>query len=72
MCSSVLRTATGALRRCGSHRKGDELWRWRDPLWAQAQGKVLRELGTQAWADAQRHLAHVLHVALKKQGRRPG
>src|SRR5258707_3899188 len=42
------------------------------PLWAQAQGKVLRELGTQAWADAQRRLAHVLHVALKKRGRRPG
>ena len=38
------------------------------PLWAQAQGKVLRELGTQAWADAQRRLAHVLHVALKKRG----
>ncbi len=38
------------------------------PLWAQAQGKVLRELGTQAWAGAQRRLAHVLHVALKKRG----
>jgi len=26
------------------------------PLWAQAQDKVLRELGTKAWADAQRRL----------------
>ena len=39
------------------------------PLWAQAQGKVLRELGTKAWADAQRRLTYLLHVAVKK--RRP-
>ena len=39
------------------------------PLWARAQDKVLRELGTTAWADAQRRLAHVLRVAVKK--RRP-
>ena len=41
------------------------------PLWAQAQGKVLRELGTKAWADAKRRLTHLLHVAVKKreQGR---
>ena len=39
------------------------------PLWAQAQDRVLREVGTKAWADAQRQLAHVLHVAIKK--RRP-
>jgi DNA-binding MarR family transcriptional regulator len=36
------------------------------PLWAQAQGKVLRELGTKAWADAQRRLARLHHVAVKK------
>src|SRR5437870_9765225 len=37
------------------------------PLWAQAQGKVLRELGTKAWAAAQRRLTHLLHVAVKKR-----
>src|SRR5260370_18864038 len=39
------------------------------PLWARAQDKVLRELGTTAWADAQRRRAHLLRVAVKK--RRP-
>jgi DNA-binding MarR family transcriptional regulator len=38
------------------------------PLWAQAQDKVLRELGAKAWADAQRRLVHLLHVAVKKRG----
>jgi len=37
------------------------------PLWAQAQDKILRELGTKAWADAQRRLTHLLHVAVKKR-----
>jgi DNA-binding MarR family transcriptional regulator len=37
------------------------------PLWAQAQDKVLREWGTTAWADAQRRLYHLLHVAVKKR-----
>ena len=37
------------------------------PLWAQAQDKVLREFGTTAWADAQRRLSHLLHVAVKKR-----
>jgi DNA-binding MarR family transcriptional regulator len=39
------------------------------PLWAQAQGKVLRELGTKAWADAQRQLTRLHHVAVKKRQR---
>ena len=39
------------------------------PLWAQAQGKVLRELGTKAWAHTQRRLSHLLHVAIRKRGR---
>src|SRR6267142_644992 len=31
------------------------------PMWAQAQGKVLRALGTKAWADAQgRSVAHAM------------
>jgi DNA-binding MarR family transcriptional regulator len=38
------------------------------PLWAQAQGKILRELGTKAWADAQRRLAHLLSVTVKRRG----
>src|SRR3989475_3288007 len=37
------------------------------PLWAQAQDKVLRELGTKAWADAQRRLNHLRHVAVKRR-----
>jgi DNA-binding MarR family transcriptional regulator len=37
------------------------------PLWAQAQGKVLRELGTTAWADAERRLTRLHHVAVKKR-----
>jgi DNA-binding MarR family transcriptional regulator len=40
------------------------------PLWAQAQSLVLRELGTKAWADAKRRLAHVLDVAVETRGRR--
>jgi len=39
------------------------------PLWAQAQGKVLRELGTKTWADAQRRLTRLHHVAVKKRRR---
>ena len=39
------------------------------PLRARAQDKVLRELGTKAWADAQRRLAHLLYVAVKRRGR---
>ena len=46
------------------------------PLWARAQDKVLRELGTTAWADAQRRLTHLLRIAVKKRklsrGRRQG
>ena len=37
------------------------------PLWAQAQDQVLRELGRQRWADAQRRLAHLLHLAVEKR-----
>jgi len=37
------------------------------PLWAPAQDRILRELGTKAWADAQRRLTHLLHVAVKKR-----
>src|SRR5437588_3744826 len=39
------------------------------PLWARAQDKVLRELGTTAWADAQRRLTHLLRIAVKKRKR---
>src|SRR4029450_6951650 len=37
------------------------------PLWAQAQDRALRELGPPAWADAQRRLARLLHVAVVKR-----
>jgi len=42
------------------------------PLWARAQDKVLRELGTTAWADAKRRLAHLLRVAVEKRRRSRG
>ncbi len=38
------------------------------PLWAQVQGRILRELGTTAWADVRRRLAHVLDVAITRRG----
>jgi DNA-binding MarR family transcriptional regulator len=39
------------------------------PLWARAQEKVLRELGTKAWDDAQRRLSRVFHVVVDKRRR---
>src|SRR2546426_2921888 len=46
------------------------------PLWTKAQDKALRELGTKAWADAQRRLTQLLRVAVTKRrqgrGRRAG
>ena len=39
------------------------------PLWTQAQDTVLRELGTRAWADARRRLAHLRDVAVESRGR---
>ncbi len=52
-------------------RKGRRVLDVARPLWAHAQDKVLRELGTTAWHDAQRRLACLLHVAVEKrrQGR---
>src|SRR5881409_2398764 len=55
-----------AMRLTSKGRKALEAAR---PLWARAQDKVLRELGTTAWADAQRRLAHLLRVAVKKRRR---
>ena len=37
------------------------------PLWTEAQTAVLRELGTTAWAEAERRLARLLHVAVQKR-----
>jgi len=39
------------------------------PLWAQAQAKVLRELGAQTWAGSQRRLARLFHIAVTKRRR---
>ncbi len=47
--------------------KGKRLLNVARPLWAQAQDRVLRELGPPAWADAQRRLARLLHVAVVKR-----
>jgi len=38
-----------------------------DPLWARAQGKALRALGTTAWADAQRRLTRLHHNAVRQR-----
>ena len=48
-------------------RKGRRVLDVARPLWAQAQDKVLRELGTRAWDDAERRLARLLHVAVEKR-----
>jgi len=37
------------------------------PLWLRAQDRVLRELGPTAWADAQRRLARLHDVAVRKR-----
>jgi DNA-binding MarR family transcriptional regulator len=50
--------------------KGKRLLGAARPLWARAQDKVLRELGTTAWSDAERRLARLLHVAVEKRRRR--
>src|SRR5262245_45579630 len=52
-------------------RKGRRVLNVARPLWAQAQDKVLRDLGTRAWDDAQRRLARLLHVAVEKRRLRP-
>jgi len=39
------------------------------PLWARAQEKLLREVGTTAWTDAQRRLARLLSVAVERRRR---
>ena len=48
-------------------RKGRRVLNVARPLWAQAQNKVLRDLGTRVWDDAQRRLARLLHVAVEKR-----
>lgn len=48
--------------------KGERALEVARPLWAQAQDKILRELGAKAWADAQRRLAQVLDIALTRRG----
>ena len=58
-----------ASKRCGSRGKGRRVLTVARPLWAQAQDKVLRDLGTRAWGDAKRRLARLLHLAVEK--RRP-
>ena len=54
-----------------SSRSAHDPFRWlldvARPLWAQAQNKVLREIGTTAWHDAERRLARLLHVAVEKR-----
>lgn len=53
-----------AMRLTSQGRRSLEIAR---PLWAHAQQKVLREMGTKAWSDAQRRLTHLLHVAVEKR-----
>src|SRR6266542_4603214 len=53
-----------AMRLTAQGRRALEIAR---PLWAHAQQKVLREMGTKAWSDAQRRLTRLLHVAVEKR-----
>jgi len=53
-------------------RKGRRALEVARPLWAQAQRKILRELGAKAWRDAQRRLTHLLDVAVKRRGSNRG
>ena len=45
------------------------VWKALRPLWAQAQAKVLRELGAQTWAGSPRRLARLFHIAGTKRRR---
>jgi DNA-binding PadR family transcriptional regulator len=56
-------TSSRAGRLTGKGRRALEVAR---RLWVRAQD-ILRELGTKAWASAQRRLAHLLRVAVKKR-----
>jgi len=49
-------------------RKGRRMLDVARPLWAQAQNKVLREIGTTAWHDAERRLAR---LASRRGGEAP-
>ena len=53
-----------AMRLTGKGKRALEAAR---PLWARAQGRVLREVGTKAWADTQRRLTRLHHVAVRKR-----
>ena len=64
VCNMLPDGRTKAMRLTSKGRRALEVAR---PLWAQAQGKVLRELGTKAWTDAQRQLTRLHHVAVKKR-----
>ena len=55
-----------AMKLTSKGRRGLEAAR---PLWACAQDKVLRELGTKAWADAQRRLATCCMSPSRGRGR---
>jgi len=52
--------------------KGQRVVRAARPLWTRAQDNVLRGLGPTAWADAERRLARLLHVAVQTRRRRRG
>ena len=51
-------------------RKGRRVLDVARPLWANAQDKVLQELGPSAWNDAERRLARLLDVAVDKRRQR--
>ena len=49
--------------------KGGRALKVARPLWARAQEKVLGGCGTSAWAEAQRRLTRLFHVAVTKRRR---
>ena len=59
--------ADGRIKAMQLTRTGRRVLNVARPLWAQAQDKVLRDLGTRVWDDAQRRLARLLHVAVEKR-----
>ena len=60
----------GRIKAMRTTAKGRRVFRLARPLWAQAQDTVLRELGTKAWGDAKRRLAHLFDISVQSRGRR--
>jgi hypothetical protein len=65
--AAIARLGESSLKQLEDELAIDQTTLTRRPLWAQAQAKVLRELGATACADAQRRLTRLHHVAVTKR-----